>query len=180
MAEQVCGQPHLLHAPGVNTSGEAETQFHKVTEQSIWLGKVTPPMGSFFDLIGFWLVWILGTHGFWGHMFDSENCPAYSYNCMPGALHSLKSFKCLFTATNHPANLPEAGLQKRNKANDPVKKKLCAWRCDLWIPHRLSKKAKKQHQQMLWELQSSKVRGSRVFSSDHISQLRVWSKGENC
>lgn len=133
-----------------------------------------------FDLIGFWLVWILGTHGFWGHMFDSENCPAYSYNCMPGALHSLKSFKCLFTATNHPANLPEAGLQKRNKANDPVKKKLCAWRCDLWIPHRLSKKAKKQHQQMLWELQSSKVRGSRVFSSDHISQLRVWSKGENC
>lgn len=37
----------------VNTSGEVEIQVHEITEQTIWLEKVTPSMGSFFDLLDF-------------------------------------------------------------------------------------------------------------------------------
>ena len=50
----------------INTSGKAETQLHKITEQATWLKKVTPSMGSFFDLFdlsrfGPWGPWLHST-----------------------------------------------------------------------------------------------------------------------
>ena len=36
----------------INTSGEAETQLHKINKQATWLKTVTPSMESFFDLFG--------------------------------------------------------------------------------------------------------------------------------
>lgn len=37
----------------MNTSGEVETQLHKIIEKASWLKKVTPKMRSFFDLFDF-------------------------------------------------------------------------------------------------------------------------------
>lgn len=36
----------------INTSGEVETQLHKITEQAIWTKMVTPSSGSYFDQFG--------------------------------------------------------------------------------------------------------------------------------
>lgn len=45
----------------VNTCREVETQFHKITEQAIWMKKATLLMGFFFDLFNFdWF-------GVWDH-----------------------------------------------------------------------------------------------------------------
>lgn len=42
---------------------------------------------------------------------DIGNCPVYNnHSSLVGALYSLKSFKCVFSAANHQANdLPETG-----------------------------------------------------------------------
>ena len=49
LAEQggVCGMTNTW----IDTSGEVETQLHKITEQASWLPKVTSSMRSFFDLL---------------------------------------------------------------------------------------------------------------------------------
>lgn len=50
----------------INTSGEVETQLHKITEQAIWLEKVTPSVGSFCDIdidgFGSWGPWLQSAH----------------------------------------------------------------------------------------------------------------------
>lgn len=44
----------------INTSGEVETQLHKITEKATWLKKVTPSVDSFLDSFDFY--WF----GSWG------------------------------------------------------------------------------------------------------------------
>lgn len=72
-------------------------------------------MGS---LIG----WSLGDYGSEvpsEHWHDPACC---NHNRLPGALCPLKTFKCVFIATDHQANgLPETGGQKRSEGNDQLK-----------------------------------------------------------
>jgi len=51
---------------------------------------------------------------------DIANYPVYNNpNSLPGALYSLKSFKCMLAAANQQGNdPPKSERQKRNKEND--------------------------------------------------------------
>lgn len=40
----------LTPLAALDTSGEAEKELHKIKEQTSWAKKVTPSVGSFFDL----------------------------------------------------------------------------------------------------------------------------------
>ena len=65
LAEQgdVCAVANTTCYTWSNTSGEVETQLHKVSEQGSWFKKVTTSVGSFFDLFysdcfGSWGPWL--------------------------------------------------------------------------------------------------------------------------
>lgn len=55
LAEQggVCSVVNTTCCVWNNTSGEVETQLHKITDQATWLQKVTSSVESFFDLFDF-------------------------------------------------------------------------------------------------------------------------------
>nr|XP_044611139.1 syncytin-A-like isoform X2 [Equus asinus]XP_044611140.1 syncytin-A-like isoform X2 [Equus asinus] len=73
VAEQggVCAVANTICCTWINTSGEVETQLHKITEQATWLMKVTASVRSFFELFDFdwfgswgpWLQSVLQTLG---------------------------------------------------------------------------------------------------------------------
>lgn len=97
----------LSRSTWINTSEKTETQLRKITEQAICLRKATPSMGSltYRILIGLGLRDPKYTP-------DNGNYPTYNnHSSLPDMLYSLKSFKCMFSATNHqPNHLPKTGM----------------------------------------------------------------------
>lgn len=84
-----------------HSSGEVETQLHKIPGQVTWLKRMAPSVGP---LIGLAL-----------RTPNTGVCPAYNnHNHTPGALCLPKSLKCMFAATNPQANdLLKTGILKK-------------------------------------------------------------------
>lgn len=137
LAEQegVYAVANTTYRTWINTSGEVETQLYKITEQATWLKKVMPLVGSSFELSD--SDWF----GFWGPWLRSGHYPVCkSHSNLPGTLYSLKSFKCVFAATNHQANnLPKTGTSDK-EWKEWLISKLWTGSCGLRLSQRFRKK----------------------------------------
>ena len=189
LAEQggACAMANTTCWNWINTSGEIETQLHKITEQGTWLKKLTP----FFDL-------------FDSDWFGSRGTRLWSARqtlriILLIIIIVVPLVYCILSeALNSGLQLPvtkqmislRLECQKRNEENDHPKEwrnEENDWSCDLWIPQRSSKK-------MSWPVNttqrvrkncenSREVAGSSAngLNFDSISvRLRAWPKGGYC
>ena len=88
----------------INACGEVETQLHEITEQVVGLTKWLLQQGLYFTYL---ILTGLGLGRPWApkYIVDIGNFPAYNHHSsLPDTLYSLKSFLCMFTATDYPAN----------------------------------------------------------------------------
>ena len=170
----------------INTSGEVETQLHKITEQATWLMKVTASVRSFFELFDFdWF-------GSWGPWLQSAlqtlgiilliMIIVISLMC---CILSKGLNACLQPLTTRKMISLRLEHQKRNKENDQPKK-MWTWSHDLWLSQRLKKCQELQisHRGSAKTMRTSE----RELGVDECLKcwsylsvrLRVWSKERNC